>query len=400
MVLTRLEVWDPRGMSHLRTARGLPAMTVQGGVKAPLSKLVEAARKQLGIAAAFVTSSDDGTVVMESLDPDVALPPGLRWESGPPRPAADNAPPWFQPGWFGRTLPMIDDELEAHGRHRTGPMVQVRHIELAALLRIPTVTGDVWFKEVPPVFSHEGAVTAWLAQLVPQAVPDVIASGPGWWIAAEFPAEAEDPQGHAFETLVKIQLDAAPRTSELLEIGCPYRGLDQLVEDVAALVERDDLVPPRDADGLRAALPAVEKIFVDVEALGIPHTVVHGDFRNENVRWTDDGWFLYDWSDACIAHPFVDVEDRDLGSWDDETQIFSAKWSEAVAPQSVERTQAVADVICAAHRCITFQRITDSSPEFMRGSQILLFAIADLMEKVERRRTTRRRRRLLPSLRS
>jgi len=411
MALTRLEVWDPEGASHLRTARGLPAVTVQGGVKAPLAILVDAARTQLGLAVAFVTHSDDGRVVMESLDPDMALPPGLRWQSAsPPAPSGD-ATPWFQPGWFGQTLPMIDHELGERGLRRTGPLVQVRHFEMATLFRMPTDAGNVWFKMGPPIFRHEGAVTAWLHQLAPQAVPDVIANGPGWWIAAEFPVEAEGPRGHAFETLVQVQLDAAARTSELLEIGCPYRGLDQLVDDLAALVKRDDLIPLEDADALRSALPAIGTICRDVEALGIPYTVVHGDFREKNVRWTDNGWFLYDWSDACIAHPFIDTEDRDMRSWESDTQIFSAKWSEAVAPQSVERIEAVAEVICVAHRCVTLERIIDSVPDSisppsshgkqaLRGGPLLIFAAGDLVEKVERHRPTRRRRRLLPTFRS
>jgi aminoglycoside phosphotransferase (APT) family kinase protein len=34
---------------------------------------------------------------------------------------------------------------------------------------------------------------------------------------------------------------------------------------------------------------------------------VHGDFHRGNVAIHDDRSVIFDWTDACIAHPFVDL---------------------------------------------------------------------------------------------
>ena len=47
------------------------------------------------------------------------------------------------------------DQFGHDCRHATGPVEQVRHWGISAVLRVPTDGGPVWVKEVFPVFAYE-----------------------------------------------------------------------------------------------------------------------------------------------------------------------------------------------------------------------------------------------------
>jgi hypothetical protein len=101
--------------------------------------------------------------------------------------------PWNRLGWF------TDMTAEVY-RHvpPTGEPVTMKHWSISAIVRVPTLDGDVWWKQVPSFMAQEGLVTRWLGDLLPDAVPDVIAVGPTWCLAHAFhsveePAGAPDP---------------------------------------------------------------------------------------------------------------------------------------------------------------------------------------------------------------
>ncbi len=62
-------------------------------------------------------------------------------------------------------------------------------------------------------------------------------------------------------------------------------------------------------DGLSAAVAAVEQV-------GVPDSFVHGDFHPGNVISAPDGVRLFDWSDAAITNPLVDI--ATWASWFDD----------------------------------------------------------------------------------
>src|SRR5690606_21522321 len=66
--------------------------------------------------------------------------------------------PYARPGGPAADLAWADEVLAALGRPRTSAPEQVRTWNLSSLWRLPTATGAVWLKVVPPFFAHEGAV--------------------------------------------------------------------------------------------------------------------------------------------------------------------------------------------------------------------------------------------------
>jgi len=68
--------------------------------------------------------------------------------------------PWARPEGISEVLSWAADTLGAAGRRVTGPAVQRKTWNLAALFRLPTVKGPVWLKTTPRFAADEASVIA------------------------------------------------------------------------------------------------------------------------------------------------------------------------------------------------------------------------------------------------
>jgi hypothetical protein len=353
-------IWDAAGGRRLGGRRGLPALAVDPAEVSPCA-IVDAACAQLGLEVAFLRRARPDLVELEHLGGD--LPPGLAWQAAELTPLAADRVAWQRPGWLREAVRTADVALRAAGIRRTGRPAQMRHGGISAILRLPTDLGPLWLKAVPPVLAQEGPVIAWLATLAPHAVPALVARGDGWWIAAQLP-DATGAQGEDFlEALVRLQLATAGRTRELTELGCPDRPLDRLPDEIGDVSDRPDLVSLEHAEALRARLPALRSLCREVAGLGLPATLVHGDLHAGNARWTRRGWLLLDWTDACVAHPFVDLalplsQERPCLRAG-RAAAYGAHWLAAASRPAVERALQTAAAVGAAHQVVSYRRIID-----------------------------------------
>ena len=78
---------------------------------------------------------------------------------------------WDEPGWLEKATAWIDRHVT-----RTGELEVVLARAWSAVARVPTSTGEAWFKEDPPALAFEPALTAALARRRPDLLPEVIAS--------------------------------------------------------------------------------------------------------------------------------------------------------------------------------------------------------------------------------
>lgn len=108
-----------------------------------------------------------------------------------------------------------------------------------------------------------------------------------------------------------LQRDLVGHGSDLVAAGvtslCPAEAAAYVEARVASLtgLPTDD---PRRMSGdvahrLRALLPAVTAWAEDVQALGLPESLVHNDLHASNVFATADGMRFFDFGDALLAHP-------------------------------------------------------------------------------------------------
>jgi aminoglycoside phosphotransferase (APT) family kinase protein len=58
---------------------------------------------------------------------------------------------------------------------------------------------------------------------------------------------------------------------------------------------------------LRSAAERLAEMCAELAALPVPHTIVHGDLHLENVSRGEHGFVIFDWTDACVSHPFIDM---------------------------------------------------------------------------------------------
>jgi aminoglycoside/choline kinase family phosphotransferase len=192
---------------------------------------------------------------------------------------------------------------------------------ISALLRGPTAAGDVFLKAVFPPFHPEPAATRLLAERFPGTVPNVIAidADEGWlliddlaapWIG-ELAAETRTAGLRAgAEVLVVMQRTLVGDLAPFVAAGCPDRPLAGLADDLDAALGPDgvahvegDVSRERRARAVDATRRAVGR----VGELGMPDTIVHGDFHAGNAAFRDGRAVIIDWSDAAISNPAIDL---------------------------------------------------------------------------------------------
>jgi hypothetical protein len=171
----------------------------------------------------------------------------------------------------------------------------------SAIVRVPTVAGDVWFKEVPPALAFEPPLTEALAARRPEHVTEPIGLDRLRMLTRDAGRRlrnvyAEAVGGPEWEEVVRLyaelQIEFADVVDDALAFGTPDR--------------RPELVPALAAD-LRGWPEAVAPLRRAVEALAdaVPLTVVHEEPTSGNVFVRDGRIRFIDWGEACVSHPFV-----------------------------------------------------------------------------------------------
>jgi aminoglycoside phosphotransferase (APT) family kinase protein len=277
------------------------------------------------------------------------------------------------------------------GRPLTGPVEQVRVWELSCVLRAPTTAGDVWFKTniASPLFVNEGVVMRALAELFPDRVPAPLAvdSERGWMVLAGFGGRVGwDASLEAVEevarSFARMQVEAAGHVDRLLAAGCHDRRLDRLAARAAAWlpeVGADGRLPAMDAAtwlsgdeaaALAAAVPRIHACCQELAGLAVPPSLVHGDLHLGNVAEGPRGPLLFDWTDACVAHPFLDLATirRGTGEVDVAEAELRARlraaylpaWSSFEAPERLARAWELAAPLGALHQAISYRSLIAS----------------------------------------
>lgn len=139
----------------------------------------------------------------------------------------------------------IEKSLAGQGTKITGEIVET---PWSTVLRVPTDTGDVYFKAVGPAFAFESPVTEALYQWQPDSVTPVIAVDPerGWMLTVNggrtlrmaFNERLDIAAWQkALARYAGLQIDLAGHVDELLAMGVRDRRLSRLPELYRDLVE-------------------------------------------------------------------------------------------------------------------------------------------------------------------
>jgi hypothetical protein len=302
---------------------------------------------------------------------------------------AVNSPrlPWTRPGWLGEAADWVEAELAQHGLQPAGPIEQHRTWSLSVLLRAPLAAGSAYFKALPPFFSVEPRLTQALAQRFPGAIPEVIAYDDDrhWLLMREFSGQSLQASTDlavwvaALQTYARLQVQAAADPEFLLALGCPDRRLSVLPGQFAALLARDDLPLPEEDRShsaqelayLRALLPALSGACAALEACGVPYSLEHGDIHGNNIAITGTGGFIiFDWSDACLAHPFTCLAtflETVPADWHPALiQAYADEWSAYASPAQLQQALRLARPLGPAHLAVSYANLLHATEPSQR----------------------------------
>jgi hypothetical protein len=140
--------------------------------------------------------------------------------------------PWDEPDWFERVEAWVDAELERLGLQPRGALELVRTRPWAAVARVSTMSGNIWFKEAAPPLAFEPGLTVSVARRCPNFTPVVLAAEGTSMITDDAGPQLRsfrksgEPAPSWDEILpryAELQIELADDVNELLKLGTPDR---------------------------------------------------------------------------------------------------------------------------------------------------------------------------------
>ena len=232
----------------------------------------------------------------------------------------ERRPRWSRPGWHAEAVDWISSQVEILGYQRTGDIRQRRVWGLSAILEVPTDRGALFFKEAcrSPLFADEPVVTGALAGLFPGMAPPPLAvdSQRRWMLLSDFGDDllVGSSDIGVWEGVVgsfaRLQMDSAAHLDRLLSSGCLDRRLHVMSAQIDGLLQDGDALSGLETGEVarvRAIAPELKSMCARLGELAVPETLMHGDLNAGNVALVDGRFVFFDWTDACVAHPFFDL---------------------------------------------------------------------------------------------
>lgn len=299
-------------------------------------------------------------------------------------------PAWSRPGWFAQASAWMVGQMAADGRPATGRPRQHQLWDVSVVLRAPSANGDAYLKCSAGLFRHEAAVTQALAARMPGAVPDVVAvdAERGWMLmrdlgAPELGDQDETFWGEGVAAHARIQRSWLERVDELVGLGVQVRSLPALASE-ADQMAADPVLLDRMSAELRerwlAAAPHLVEACRRLDQLGPGPSLVHGDFHPWNVTSGPRGTRVFDWTDAAVSHPFVDLATYVFRTEDAAVrrQLLTAyveAWAGMAPEETLHEAAALGLVVGALYQVQTYRSLL---PELPRHGADAGLAGADL----------------------
>lgn len=313
-------------------------------------------------------------------------------------------PEWFGTSWYDEADDWIDAELAARGRTRTGSTVPVKVWSLSAVLKIPCSPAPVWMKASCRHFHAEPALTRLVTEMLPEHAPPMIAADEerAWLLMEDMPGADEEhedapPPGlgpAAARIAAALQLRSLGQLDEIEEAGVPVRGLTETLhgfdEILVSSVELDQLTDDELATA-RALRDDVHAVVEELGSLGFPNTLVHGDLHPGNVAHEGDSLRFYDWSDAAVSHPLLDLIHLGRSMPDEEVALaraaYAEVWHAAYPDVDLDRAIELAVQVNTIFQMVSYEQIyrsqEDASYWEMRG--VVARSLRKLPERFPRR---------------
>jgi hypothetical protein len=261
------------------------------------------------------------------------------------------------------------------GYTQTGPVEQLRNWSISSLLVMPTSAGRVYFKAASalPLFVNEPALLQTLSELYPKQFPTLLKIDPirRWMLMEEFqPTEWDDDTDLApiLAAFGRLQRESARHLDKLREAGCIDRSLTVLASQIEPLIAdptTKSALMSQEYDELVAFAPQLKELCARVAEYNLPPTLLHGDLHLGNVTQRNDGYLFFDWTDAAISLPFLDLfllyfhhkQSGEVPRWRD---AYLEVWQEYESPERLLEVWELAKPLCALYHSISYLTIVNN----------------------------------------
>jgi Ser/Thr protein kinase RdoA (MazF antagonist) len=166
-----------------------------------------------------------------------------------------------------------------------------------------------------------------------------------------------------------IQQASIERRETLLAVGCFDRRLNMLAEAVDPLLGDDRAlagIDPEERERFRSLGPRLKTHCDELASLGLPDTLVHGDLHPGNIAMRDGQPVFFDWTDGCLAHPFIDLlpfveaveglaDEPD--AWSRLRDGYLAEWTAFGSMEFLNQAFALAEPLGALHQSISYRHL-------------------------------------------
>ncbi|WP_063772001.1 aminoglycoside phosphotransferase family protein [Kitasatospora mediocidica] len=278
---------------------------------------------------------------------------------------------WATPSGLREALDWADTRLRALGRPPVGPVRQVKTWNLAGLVRIPTAGGPAWLKTGPRFALCESVAIGLFASVDAPFAPTVLAADPDRRRVLLDHVPGEDCWGPS-AGVVATTVPRLARAQAALSLrhptapdGLPDRSPRLLIDQVHRLLDGPSAAELT-ADELSRAHRAAARLpalVADLEACGLPNTVLHGDFHPGNWRSDSRQTTLVDFADSAFGHPAVDgLRPRPFTGaerWTQAADAWTTAWSELVPGCDPARALTLAQPLVHFGYAVRYQEFLD-----------------------------------------
>ena len=334
---------------------------------------------------------------MELLDPNWPPPDGARWigatdlagiqitnaehipiisayltalETGS---IPDQRPAWARPGWAHEVRAWIETELARHG-YTLRELEQRKQWGISSVLRAKTDKRDVYFKTTNPhmsLFVNEASVTQHLSELYPAYIPAPLSVdiSRDWMLLAEFDQLFQremsiKTKAEAFRRFAELQIQTIDQHGTLFAAGCLDRRIDKMIAQVDPLLADSAILhklTPEQTTELRELAPKIKDLLLQLSTFNLPNTLVHGDLHLGNAALVNGQTIYFDWTDACIAHPFIDLHSlmwvKDDADRETLLTAYLEPWTAFAPIERLREIWQLAHTLLPLHHAVSYQHI-------------------------------------------